>query len=194
MRQATVQRTTKETDILTAINLDDASVTEVDTGIGFLDHMLILLAKHGRFGLTVKAKGDLWIDCHHTTEDIGLALGEAFKQALGDKKQIERFGDAWVPMDEVLSQVVVDISGRPYLVLDAPLQTQRLGTFETETVEDFFRAFAFAALMNLHLRTVYGRNTHHVIESLFKGLGRALRKAVTINEAIDGVNSSKGVI
>ncbi len=194
MREARIERTTKETDIEIYLNLDQQGNIDIKTGVGFFDHMLTLFAKHGRFSLEVKANGDLEVDAHHTVEDTGIVLGECFKQALGDKMQIERYGDAWVPMDEVLAQIVVDLSGRSYLVFDAELNNPRLGGFETEIVEDFFQAFAFAAEMNLHARIIYGRNTHHKIEGLFKACGRAMRKAVTINPEIQGVNSTKGVI
>lgn len=194
MRQATIKRETKETQIEVSLNLDEQSGIEIDTGIGFLNHMLTLFAKHGRFGLVVKAHGDLDVDPHHTTEDTGIVLGECFKQALGDKVGIERYGTEFVPMDETLGQVSVDLSGRSYLVFDAELTNPRLGGLDTETVEDFFQAVAFAAEMNLHARILYGRNTHHKVESLFKAFGRAMRAAVTINPEIIGVNSTKGVI
>ncbi|MFD1421012.1 imidazoleglycerol-phosphate dehydratase HisB [Lactiplantibacillus songbeiensis] len=194
MRQATIKRVTQETQIEISLNLDEQSGIEIDTGIGFLNHMLNLFAKHGRFGLVVKAHGDLDVDPHHTTEDTGIVLGECFKKALGDKVGIERYGTAFVPMDETLGQVSVDLSGRSYLVFDAELTNPRLGGLDTETVEDFFQAVAFAAEMNLHARILYGRNTHHKVESLFKALGRAMRAAVTVNPDIIGVNSTKGVI
>ena len=195
IRTGTVQRTTQETDITVELTLDGAQTSSISTGIGFFDHMLTLLAKHGRFGLVVEAKGDTYVDAHHTVEDIGLALGQALVKALGDKTGIERYGDAWVPMDEALTQVVIDLSGRPYLVFQGEWSTPVLGgNFETELVEDFFQALAMSAAMNLHVRNVYGRNTHHIIESMFKATGRALRKAVTINSDIQGVNSTKGVI
>lgn len=195
IRTGTVQRTTQETDITVEITLDGAQTSSISTGIGFFDHMLTLLAKHGRFGLVVEAKGDTYVDAHHTVEDVGLALGQALVKALGDKSGIERYGDAWVPMDEALTQVVIDLSGRPYLVFQGEWSTPVLGgNFETELVEDFFQAFAMSAAMNLHVRNLYGRNTHHIIESMFKATGRALRKAVTINLDIQGVNSTKGVI
>jgi len=194
MRQATIERKTKETQIKISLNLDEQSGIDIDTGIGFLDHMLNLFAKHGRFGLVVKAHGDLDVDPHHTTEDTGIVLGECFKQALGDKAGIERYGTQFVPMDETLGQVSVDLSGRSYLVFDAEFTNPRLGGLDTETVEDFFQAAAFAAEMNLHARILYGRNTHHKVESLFKAFGRAMREAVTINPDIIGVNSTKGVI
>jgi len=195
IRTGTVQRTTQETDITVEINLDGAQTSSISTGIGFFDHMLTLLAKHGRFGLVVEAKGDTYVDAHHTVEDVGLALGQALVKALGDKSGIERYGDAWVPMDEALTQVVIDLSGRPYLVFQGEWSTPVLGgNFETELVDDFFQAFAMSAAMNLHVRNLYGRNTHHIIESMFKATGRALRKAVIINPDIQGVNSTKGVI
>jgi len=173
---------------------DEQTGIDIDTGIGFLDHMLNLFAKHERFGLVVKAHGDLDVDPHHTTEDTGIVLGECFKQALGDKAGIERYGTQFVPMDETLGHGSVDLSGRSYLVFDAEFTNPRLGGLDTETVEDFFQAAAFAAEMNLHARILYGRNTHHKVESLFKAFGRAMREAVTINPDIIGVNSTKGVI
>ncbi|WP_296113128.1 imidazoleglycerol-phosphate dehydratase HisB [Limosilactobacillus gastricus] len=194
MRTATITRQTGETKITVELNLDQQTGVEIQTGIGYFDHMLNLFAKHGRFGLKVTAQGDLEVDAHHTVEDTGIVLGECFKQALGDKAQIERYGDAWVPMDEVLAQVVVDLSGRSYLVFDSEFENPRLGDYETEVTEDFFQAVAFAAEMNLHARVLYGRNTHHKIEALFKAFARAMRKAVTINPEIVGVNSTKGVI
>lgn len=194
MRTATITRQTGETKITVELNLDQQTGVEIQTGIGYFDHMLNLFAKHGRFGLKVTAQGDLEVDAHHTVEDTGIVLGECFKQALGDKAQIERYGDAWVPMDEVLAQVVVDLSGRSYLVFDSEFENPRLGDYETEVTEDFFQAVAFAAEMNLHARVLYGRNTHHKIEALFKAFVRAMRKAVTINPEIVGVNSTKGVI
>ncbi len=162
--------------------------------LDFFDHMLDAFARHGRFGLVVKATGDLTVDPHHTTEDVGIALGLALKQALGDKAGIERFGSALIPLDETLSRVVVDLSGRAYLVFDAELLNQRLGDYDTEVTEDFFQAFAFNAELNCHAAVLYGRNTHHKVETLFKALGRALRAAVTINDEIKGVPSTKGVI
>ena len=195
IRTGMVQRTTQETDITVELTLDGAQTSSISTGIGFFDHMLTLLAKHGRFGLIVEAKGDTYVDAHHTVEDIGLALGQALVKALGDKSGIERYGDAWVPMDEALTQVVIDLSGRPYLVFQGEWSTPVLGgNFETELVEDFFQALAMSGAMNLHVRNLYGRNTHHIIESMFKATGRALRKAVIINPDIQGVNSTKGVI
>ena len=194
MRTATITRTTKETTITISLNLDQQSGIQIATGIGFFDHMLDAFAKHGRFGLTVDAQGDLDVDPHHTIEDTGIVLGECFKQALGDKAGIERFGSAFVPMDESLARAVVDLSGRAYLVFDAELTNQRLCGFDTEVTEDFFQAVAFAGEFNLHARVLYGRNTHHKIEALFKALGRSLRAAVAINPEVQGIPSTKGVI
>lgn len=195
IRTGTVQRRTAETDIIVELTLDGNQASSISTGIGFFDHMLTLFAKHGRFGLVVKANGDTYVDAHHTVEDVGLALGQALMKAVGEKVGIERYGDAWVPMDEALTQVVVDLSGRPYLVFQGEWNTPVLGgNFETELVEDFFQALAMSGAMNLHVRNLYGRNTHHIIESMFKATGRALRKAVTINPDIVGVNSTKGTI
>lgn len=194
MRTAKISRKTNETDITVELNLDSQSGIEIDTGVGFFNHMLDLFAKHGRFGLRVKAKGDLDVDVHHTVEDTGIVLGQCFKQALGTKEQIERFGNSFVPMDETLAQVTVDLSGRSYLVFNADFANPRLGIYETEVTQDFFQALAFNCQMNLHANVLYGRNTHHKIEALFKATGRAMRKAVTINPDIKGVNSTKGVI
>ncbi len=195
IRTGTVQRRTAETDIIVELTLDGNQASSISTGIGFFDHMLTLFAKHGRFGLVVKANGDTYVDAHHTVEDVGLALGQALVKAVGDKVGIERYGDAWVPMDEALTQVVVDLSSRPYLVFQGEWNTPVLGgNFETELVEDFFQALAMSGAMNLHVCNLYGRNTHHIIESMFKATGRALRKAVTINPDIVGVNSTKGTI
>lgn len=193
-RTATIKRDTFETQIELTLNLDEQTPIKVDTGIGYINHMLTLFAKHGRFGLQVDVKGDLQVDSHHTTEDVGIVLGEAFKQALGDKVGIERYGAQFVPMDETLTRAVVDLSGRSYLVLKAELAAPTLGTFETEVVEDFWQGFADQAKANVHIEVLYGRNTHHKIESMFKAVGRAMRQAVTINPEIKGVNSTKGQI
>lgn len=194
VRSATIKRDTLETKINLTLNLDEQTTSEIDTGIGYLDHMLTLFAKHGRFGLQVNVKGDLNVDSHHTTEDIGIALGDAFTQALGDKFSIERYGAQFVPMDETLTRAVVDLSGRAYLVFIAELSAPTLGTFETEVVEDFWQGFSDQAKANVHIEVLYGRNTHHKIESMFKAMGRAMRQAVTLNPDIHGVNSTKGVI
>ncbi|KAA8370546.1 imidazoleglycerol-phosphate dehydratase HisB [Leuconostoc carnosum] len=194
VRSATIKRDTLETKINLTLNLDEQTTSEIDTGIGYLDHMLTLFAKHGRFGLQVNVKGDLNVDSHHTTEDIGIALGDAFTQALGDKVSIERYGAQFVPMDETLTRAVVDLSGRAYLVFIAEISAPTLGTFETEVVEDFWQGFSDQAKANVHIEVLYGRNTHHKIESMFKAMGRAMRQAVTLNPDIHGVNSTKGVI
>lgn len=194
MRTAKKARKTTETAIEVAINLDDYKEVSISTGVGFFDHMLELLARHGRIGLIVNAQGDLHIDSHHTVEDVAIVLGQVFKQALGDKKQINRYGTAFVPMDETLGFVSLDISGRPYLVLDATFENQKLGDFDTELVREFLQAFSVHAGITLHARILYGINTHHKIEAIFKALGRALSEAININPAIEGINSTKGLI
>ncbi|WP_112181008.1 MULTISPECIES: imidazoleglycerol-phosphate dehydratase HisB [Paraliobacillus] len=194
MRTASKQRKTNETVIEVACNLDNSQEVTISTGVGFFDHMLELFARHGRIGLTVKANGDLHIDSHHTVEDVGIVLGQVIKEALGDKKQINRYGTAYVPMDETLGFVSLDISGRPFLVLDATFENQKLGNFDTELVREFLQAFAFQAGITLHARILYGINTHHKVEALFKALGRALAEAIRINPEILGVNSTKGLI
>ena len=193
MRKAAITRTTKETDIRVDVDLDGTGVSSIDTGIGFLDHMLDLLARHSRIDLTVKAKGDLHIDQHHTTEDVGIALGQAVKQALGDMKGITRYADAHLPMDETLTRVAIDISGRPFLVFRAEFRHHKVGAFDTELVREWFQAFAMNAGVTLHVATLYGTNDHHIAESCFKGLARVLRTAVAIDpRAADEVPSTKG--
>ncbi|WP_239256729.1 imidazoleglycerol-phosphate dehydratase HisB [Listeria ilorinensis] len=194
MRQANRKRNTAETSIQLTLSLDDQKEPQIDTGVGFLDHMLILLAKHSRIYLNVQAKGDTYVDSHHTTEDIGIVLGLCLKEALSDKTGIERYGSAYVPMDESLGFAALDLSGRSYLVFDADFENPKLGDFDTELVEEFFQAVAFNAQMNLHLKVLYGKNTHHKIEALFKAFGRALRQAISINPEIQGINSTKGVL
>jgi imidazoleglycerol-phosphate dehydratase len=194
MRSASKSRKTNETLIEISCHLDDPSRVSIETGVGFFDHMLELFARHGRFGLTVKAEGDLHIDSHHTVEDTGIVLGQLIKEALGDKQGIVRYGSAYVPMDESLGFVAVDISGRPFLHFDAEFENPKLGNFDTELVRELFTAFAFQAGLTLHARVLYGQNTHHKIESLFKALGRALAQAVTVDPAIKGVNSTKGLL
>ncbi|EAD7568211.1 imidazoleglycerol-phosphate dehydratase HisB [Listeria monocytogenes] len=194
MRTATKTRITAETSIELSINLDSQAESIISTGVGFLDHMLTLFAKHSRITLNVKADGDTYIDAHHTVEDIGITLGLCLKEALADKASINRYGSAYVPMDESLGFCALDLSGRSYLVFDAELTNPKLGDFDTELVEEFFQAVAFNMKMNLHLRVLYGKNTHHKIEALFKAFGRALREAITINPEIKGVNSTKGVL
>jgi imidazoleglycerol-phosphate dehydratase len=193
MRKGAVARKTKETDVEVAIDLDGTGASSIATGIGFLDHMLDLLARHSRIDVHVKAKGDLHIDHHHTTEDVGIALGQALKQALGDMKGISRYADVHVPMDEALTRVAIDISGRPFLVFKVEFGRAKVGPFDTELVEEWFRAFATNAGVTLHVATLYGGNDHHIAESCFKGLARALRAAVSVDpRAADEVPSTKG--
>jgi imidazoleglycerol-phosphate dehydratase len=193
MRQATVKRTTKETDVAVTVNLDGSGASSIATGIGFLDHMLDLLARHSRIDLDVQAKGDLHIDHHHTTEDVGIALGQAVKQALGDMRGITRYADVHVPMDEALTRVALDISGRPFLVFKAEFVRDKVGAFDTELVQEWFQAFAVNAGVTLHVQTLYGTNDHHIAESCFKGLARALRAAVAIDaRSANEIPSTKG--
>src|SRR6185437_3361831 len=193
MRNAAVKRKTKETDVEVEIALDGSGRAEVATGIGFLDHMLDLLARHSRIDMAVRAKGDLHIDQHHTTEDVGIALGQAVKQALGDMKGITRYADLHMPMDEALTRVALDISGRPFLVFKAAFVRDKVGTFDTELVQEWFQAFAVNAGVTLHVESLYGTNDHHIAESCFKGLARALRTAIAIDaRAKDEVPSTKG--
>ncbi|ECL7897252.1 TPA: imidazoleglycerol-phosphate dehydratase HisB [Listeria innocua] len=194
MRSANKTRITGETSIELSINLDSQTESTISTGVGFLDHMLTLFAKHSRITLNVKADGDTYVDAHHTVEDVGITLGICLKEALSDKASINRYGSTYVPMDESLGFCALDLSGRSYLVFDAELTNPKLGDFDTELVEEFFQAVAFNAEMNLHLRVLYGKNTHHKIEALFKAFGRALREAITITPEIKGVNSTKGVL
>ncbi len=193
MRTATIKRKTKETDIEVSVNLDGSGVANIATGIGFFDHMLDLLARHSRIDLTVKAVGDLHIDYHHTTEDTGIALGQAVKQALGNMAGITRYASVHMPMDETLSRVVIDISGRPFLVFKAAFPRDKIGEFDTELVREWFQAFAINAGVTLHVETLYGDNSHHIAESCFKGLARALRTAVAIDpKAVGEIPSTKG--
>ena len=194
MRQAEITRNTAETQITLAVNLDAQTPVDIQTGVGFFDHMLTLFASHGRMSLVVKANGDLHVDSHHTVEDIGIALGTALREALGDKAGINRYGTSFVPMDETLGMASLDLSGRSYLVFDAEFTNPTLGNFDTELVEEFFQALAFNVQMNLHLKILHGKNNHHKSESLFKATGCALREAVTLNPEIHGVNSTKGVL
>lgn len=195
MRVAEISRKTAETDVYVKINLDGTGVNEISTGIGFLDHMLVLFSKHGRFDLTVKCNGDLEVDGHHTTEDIGIALGQAFKEALGDKRGIKRYGSTILPMDEALILTAVDISGRPYLRYRMQIPAPMVGDFDTELLREFVIAFAFNAGITLHVRRLDGVNSHHIIEGTFKSLGRTMRKAVSIDEsAKDEIPSTKGVL
>jgi imidazoleglycerol-phosphate dehydratase len=194
-RRASVKRTTKETNIEVSVDLDGKGVSKISTGIGFFDHMLDLLARHSRIDIAVKAKGDLHIDHHHTTEDVGIALGQAVKQALGDMKGITRYADVHVPMDEALTRVAIDVSGRPFLVFKAAFGRDKVGAFDTELVEEWFRAFAVNCGVTLHVETLYGSNDHHIAESCFKGLARALRAAFAIDPRAAGeVPSTKGTL
>ena len=193
MRSATIKRKTKETDIEVVVNLDGSGVSEIATGIGFFDHMLDLLARHARIDLKVKATGDLHIDDHHTTEDVGIALGQAVKQALGDMAGITRYASIHMPMDETLTRIAIDISGRPMLVFKASFPSDKIGSFDTELVSEWFNAFAINSGITLHVETLYGENSHHIAESCFKGLARALRIAVGIDPRAAGeVPSTKG--
>lgn len=192
MRTAKIERKTKETNIVVEINLDGEGKSNINTGIGFFDHMLTSFAKHGIFDLNVNCNGDLNVDNHHSVEDVGIALGLAFNQALGDKKGIERYASFNMCMDEVLVVSSVDLCGRAYFELDYKFDVERVGEFETETVEEFFNAFASNAMLNLHFVVLRGRNTHHIIEAMFKSLGKILRDATTINPRIKGVPSTKG--
>lgn len=191
-RTAKVVRTTTETDINVSLNLDGKGGYILDTGVPFLDHMLALWSRHGLFDLDIAADGDTGIDDHHTVEDIGICLGEAIKEALGDKAGIRRYGTAFAPMDEALAMVVVDISGRAFLAFDAEIPAQKVGDFDTELVEEFMRALANHADITLHIKLLSGKNTHHIIEAIFKGLGRAMKEAVAKDEKIEGVLSTKG--
>ena len=194
-RRATVSRATKETRISAAINLDGTGKYDIKTGIGFLDHMLEQLARHSLIDITLRAKGDLHIDHHHTTEDVGIALGQAVKQALGDMKGITRYASVHMPMDEALTRVAIDVSGRPFLVFKATFGKHKVGAFDTELVQEWFQAFAMNAGVTLHVENLYGTNDHHISESCFKGLARALRTAFAIDPRAAGeVPSTKGTL
>jgi imidazoleglycerol-phosphate dehydratase len=195
MRQAKVKRETGETSIALSINLDGTGKADINTGIGFLDHMLTLLSRHSLIDMTIAAKGDLHVDFHHTAEDVGIALGQAFKEALGDKKGITRYADCLMPMDETLTRVALDISGRPFLVFKSTFPTPKVGDFDTELVREWFQAFAINAGLTLHVETLYGDNSHHIAESCYKGLARVLRHAVSVDSrAKDMVPSTKGTL
>jgi imidazoleglycerol-phosphate dehydratase len=194
-RSASLTRTTSETDIAVTLDLDGSGRSEIATGIGFLDHMLTALARHGLFDLTVRAKGDLHIDFHHTTEDVGIVLGQALGQALGDKRGIRRFGHAVVPMDEALAEAAIDLSGRAFLAWDVAFARDKVGTMDTELFEEFFRALAFNGLITLHVTRKAGTNAHHVAEASFKAVARALRMAVEPDPRAAGViPSTKGAL
>jgi imidazoleglycerol-phosphate dehydratase len=191
-RKVKISRTTKETGIKVDLNLDGLGKHKISTSIPFLDHMLSLLAAHGLFDLIIQARGDTAVDFHHTVEDIGICLGSALKQALGGKEGIRRYGSAFVPMDESLASVHVDLSGRPHLVYHVPLRKRKIGDFDTELVKEFFQALVNSAAITLHAQVAYGNNGHHMVESLFKACGRALRQAVAKDEKVRGVPSTKG--
>ena len=193
-RTASISRTTSETDIAVTLNLDGSGRSDIDTGIGFFDHMLRSLAKHGFFDLTVQVKGDLEVDCHHTIEDTGIVLGEAIKKAVGDKKGIRRYGSFALPMDETLVLTALDLSGRPYLCFDADFTVDRVGEFDTEMVREFFYAISYSCGMNLHIRQLAGQNNHHIIEAIFKSFAKALDEATGYDPRIKDVLSTKGTL
>jgi imidazoleglycerol-phosphate dehydratase len=193
-RVSSVKRKTNETNIELTLNIDGEGQSNIKTGVPFLNHMLDLFAKHGQFDLTVDASGDTDVDDHHSTEDIGICLGQVLREALGDKKGIKRYGNAFVPMDETLAQVVVDLSNRPHLEMRAQFPSQKVGTFDTELIHEFMWKLALEAKMNLHIIVHYGQNTHHIIEAIFKALSRALDEATTIDPRIKGVPSTKGML
>ncbi len=193
-RNAVVSRKTAETDISLRLNIDGSGFSSIDTGIGFFDHMLTLFSKHGLLDLEIKACGDLQVDSHHTVEDVGIVLGQALREALGDKKSIRRYGTSHVPMDEALAMVSLDLGGRPYLVCNIAFTNERVGGMETELVEEFFRAVSVNAGLNLHINVLYGSNNHHMAEAVFKAFGRALDEAARLDDRIEGVMSTKGVL
>jgi len=193
-RTAEIGRKTKETDINLELNLDGTGTTQIETGIGFFDHMLDNFARHGFFDLKLSVKGDLYVDSHHTVEDTGIVLGQAIKAALGDKKRIKRYGNAMLPMDDALVLCALDLSGRPYLVYDVTLTVDKIGYMDTELVKEFFYAISYSAGMNLHIKKLNGENNHHVIEAAFKAFAKALDEACGYDERIQGVLSTKGSI
>ena len=192
MRSGKITRATKETEVTLSVNLDGSGRADISTGIGFLDHMLDLLARHSRFDISIKAKGDLHVDHHHTTEDVGIVLGQAVKQALGDMRGITRYADLHMPMDETLSRVAIDISGRPVLVFRVNFPRDKIGEFDVDLVREFFQGFVNHAQATLHLDNLKGANTHHQVETLFKAFGRALRMAVELDPRVEGIPSTKG--
>lgn len=195
MRKGTYERKTKETEVFVELNLDGSGQYDVETGVGFLDHMMEQLSRHSLMDLTIRAKGDLHIDFHHTTEDVGIAVGEAFAQAIGDMKGITRYGSALIPMDETLSRVALDVSKRPYLIWKVNFTRPKLGDMDTELFKEWFQAFAQSAGITLHVENLYGENNHHIVESCYKALARALREAIEIDpRKADAVPSTKGVL
>lgn len=193
-RSASIERNTSETKIKLSIDLDGNGKGEIHTGIGFFDHMLNAFARHGFFDLSVEVDGDLYVDCHHTIEDVGIVLGEAIKQAVGDKKGIKRYGSFMLPMDETLMLCAVDLSGRPYFVMDCDFTVDRVGEFDTEMVKEFFYAVSYSSAMNLHLKKVHGENNHHIIEAAFKAFAKALDEATSFDPRITDVLSTKGAL
>ncbi len=194
LRQHTIERNTKETQISLSLNIDGEGQADIQTPVPFLNHMLDAIARHGHFDLTVNAAGDVEIDDHHTTEDVGICLGQAIQGALGDKRGIKRYGNAFVPMDETLAQVVIDLSNRPHLEFRAEFPSQKVGTFDTELVHEFFWKLALESRMNLHVIVHYGSNTHHIIEAIFKAFTKALDEATQIDPRVKGVPSTKGML
>lgn len=193
-RTATIERNTKETKIRVTLELDGNGKSEIDTGIGFFDHMLEGFTRHGLFDLTAKCQGDIQVDSHHSIEDMGIVLGSAIREALGDKKGIVRYGSCMLPMDETLAMCAIDLSGRPYLVFDAPFHTDMVGTMDTQMAREFFYAVSYAAGMNLHLKVLYGENDHHMMEALFKAFAKALDAATRFDPRITDVLSTKGTL
>jgi len=191
-RQGSVERKTRETDIRLRLDLDGEGKSRIATGIGFFDHMLTAFSTHGRFDVELRCKGDLHVDAHHSVEDVGIALGQALREALGDKKGIVRFGHAYVPLDEALSRCVIDLSGRPYLHYDVTFKARQIGEMPTELFEDFFWALADHGRLNIHLEAIRGRNAHHIAETLFKSAARALSMAVALDPRVKGIPSTKG--
>lgn len=194
IRSAHIKRTTKETDITLTLNIDGEGNTKINTGIGFFDHMLTHIGKHSLCDLTVEAKGDLEVDCHHTVEDVGIVLGQAIKQALSSKEGITRYAHAIVPMEEALILCAIDLSGRPYLEIDTPFTTDKIGNFDTEMVEEFFRALCIHAGINMHIQVLKGKNNHHIVEGMCKAFARAMMEAMSIHDRIKGVPSTKGML
>ncbi len=193
-RTAVIERKTKETDIKLELNLDGTGIAQIETGIGFFDHMLNSFAKHGFFDLKLEVNGDLFVDSHHTVEDTGIVLGQAIRAALGDKRGIRRYGNAMLPMDDALALCALDLSGRPFLVYDVPLTIDKIGYMDTELVKEFFYAISYASGMNLHIKMLNGCNNHHIVEAVFKAFAKALDQAIGMDSRIDGVLSTKGTV
>ncbi|MFA6309453.1 MAG: imidazoleglycerol-phosphate dehydratase HisB [Clostridia bacterium] len=193
-RESLIERKTNETDISLLFKIDGSGIGEIETGIGFFDHMLTLFSRHGLFDVKLKAKGDLNVDAHHTVEDIGIVLGQAIKKALGDKKSIKRYGSSFVPMDESLALCAIDVGGRPFVVFDAQFTSDKVGEMETDMIVEFFRAIAFNSGINLHIKVFYGGNNHHISEAIFKAFAKALDEATSIDKRIEGVLSTKGML